>query len=117
MMGILFFILGCIVGIALTVLIGIYFLMKQDQPSQPDQQIQPNLANQNKLREKEPTTEEIQVLSDALKALRGEVDETPVAELHPSEEQAPTEIREMEEAFKIAAQESKKRQKHLKGTN
>jgi hypothetical protein len=58
--------------------------------------------------------EEIALLNDALKILKGEVEDGPAPELHPSEEQAPKEIKEMEEAFTIASHETKNRQKHLK---
>lgn len=109
MISLLIFLGGILIGILLSMTIGMYLLMKKD-----DNIITGNEVKNQKLRENEPTEEEKRVLYDALKVLRGEVEDSPAPELHPSEEQAPIEIREMEEAFAIASQEMKKRQKHLK---
>lgn len=108
-MSIFIFILGIFIGLLASFGISIYLLMKKEESNS-----QPIEEQKQKLRESDPTKEEIDILNDALKFLRGEVEDIPVPELHPSEEQAPREIREMEEAFAVASQEMKKRQKHLK---
>lgn len=129
-MGILIFIIGFFLGIISSILIGGYLLMtygssELKQPLKQDKQTNSNSNSnsngndnneiQKKLKEKDPSNEELQILNDALKVLKGEIDDTPVPELHPSEEHAPTEIKEMETAFIISSKDSKQRQKHLKG--
>ena len=113
-MSLISLIIGFLFGVISSTLIGGYLLMTYGQNELKQKEKKEKII-ENNLKEKDLSEEELQVLNDALKILKGEVEEIPAPELHPSEEHAPTEIKEMETAFLLSSQNSKQRQKHLKG--
>jgi hypothetical protein len=113
-MGVLYFLAGSLVGFVLA--LGLVFLMTLNigKDSQ-DNLIEKKEADRDRIvKENEPTAEEVNLLTEAVRVLSNDDSNNSQSNEHPTEEQAPVDLKEMEAEFLKRSDLARERQKHLK---
>mmetsp|Transcript_15398 Transcript_15398/g.23208 ORF Transcript_15398/g.23208 Transcript_15398/m.23208 type:complete len:1273 (+) Transcript_15398:88-3906(+) len=110
-MGFISFVLGIIIGLCISIAGTVFFLLGEDN-NKDEKGI--DKASNDVVKEREPTEDEVKLLENALKELRGDGVEVQPVDSHPAEEQAPLEAKEMETGFLNHSRDAKERQKHAK---